>query len=68
MRGVPWTGRLAQMADRWRERLQGFGASGQEFATKREKENLSAAAATRGLLATQPLLKAVMFSVFPAPM
>jgi DNA-binding LacI/PurR family transcriptional regulator len=68
--GLPWTGRLAQMADRWRERLQGIGANGREFAPEHEEENLSAAAAaaTRRLLATQPRPKAVIFSDFPAAM
>lgn len=58
------------MADRWRERLQGIGASGREFAPEHEEENLSAAAAaaTRRLLATQPRPKAVIFSDFPAAM
>jgi DNA-binding LacI/PurR family transcriptional regulator len=68
--GLPWHGRLQQLADRWRERLKAMGIKGEAFAPAREQADISAAAfsATRRLLAAEAKPGAVVFSDLPSAM
>ena len=68
--GMPWNGRLRQLADRWRDRIKVMGIKGEAYAPAREQADISAAAfaATRRMLAAHAKPGAVVFSDLPSAM